>query len=225
MALRNSAPIIQPRANRLTSAAATPVVSAYDLRVHLRLTEGQLSDADADDLIAEATQSIEDRFSVAMISQSWQLNLDRWPSASDVWWDGARDGHISIIHGGDGSVDIPRWPLQSLTSATTYAENSAATVITIATTFDVDAQSIPGRVSLKRGATWPTAMRANNAIEMVYVAGYGDAAVDVPLPMIRAVKQLAGHLYAHRGDGCDVSEAIKASGAGGIMGQYRVKRI
>ena len=84
---------------------------------------------------------------------------------------------------------------------------------------------MPGRATLKRGAVWPVAMRANNAIEVVYVAGYGDAATDVPAPLKRAVKQLAGYLYAHRGDGCDVEDAYSKSGASGIVGRYKVLKV
>jgi uncharacterized phiE125 gp8 family phage protein len=78
---------------------------------------------------------------------------------------------------------------------------------------------------LQRGATWPVALRANNAIEIVYTAGYGADASSVPAPLRRAVKQLAAYLYTHRGDMCDMGDAMHDSGAGSIMGQYKIKRV
>jgi hypothetical protein len=110
------------------------------------------------------------------------------------------------------SVELPRWPLTSITSVTVYDEDSNAVVVTVADTFDVDTYRLPGRVTLKRGAVWPVALRANNAIQIVYVSGHANAAA-VPAPMKRAVKQLAAYLYAHRGDDCDPADAWSKSGA------------
>ena len=82
-------------------------------------------------------------------------------------------------------------------------------------------------MTIQRGATWPTALRANNAIEISYTSGYGDAAADVPAPMKRAVKQMAAYLYQNRGDGCgcDTSQAFTDSGAASILSAYKVSRI
>jgi hypothetical protein len=225
MSLRRASTFTQYRANRITVAPAVEPVTAAEFQAHLRIDSTLLSDDAANTLIEEARQFIEDATAVAMITQSWQLNLDRWPDSQAPWWDGVRQGHMNQIHGGDGAVSVPRWPFQNLTSVKTYDEDSNDTTITVATTFDVDLQSIPGRIALQRGATWPTAMRAVNAIEIAYVAGYGDSATDVPAPIRRAVKQMAAYLYSHRGDGCSSEEAYVESGAASIMGKYKVLRI
>jgi len=39
------------------------------------------------------------------------------------------------------------------------------------------------------------------------------------------VKQLAAFLYSHRGDDCDPKDAYDASGAAGIMAQYKPMKI
>jgi uncharacterized phiE125 gp8 family phage protein len=110
-------------------------------------------------------------------------------------------------------------------SVTVYDEDGNSTAVTVSTTFDVDTYQVPGRITLQRGATWPVALRANNAIEIVYTAGYGSAASSVPAPIKRAVKQLAAYLHTHRGDMCDMGDAMTDSGAASIMGQYKVKRL
>ena len=43
-------------------------------------------------------------------------------------------------------------------------------------------------------------MRVANAIEVVYVAGYGDAASDVPAPLKLGMMQHIAYLYDQRGD-------------------------
>lgn len=228
MSLRSTARLHQPRSNRLTSAPAVEPVTAAELRAHLNMTStSELSDADAAVLIAEAREYIEQATGVALISQTWRMTLDNWPGVLEQWWDGVREGSIGSLYTPDraASVEAPRFPLQSVTSVTTYDEASNATAVTVADVFDVDVYSIPGRLTLKRSATWPTALRVNNAIEVVYVAGYGAAATDVPAPARRAVKQMAAKLHAERGDDCNVEDAYAASGAARIMDNYRLVRI
>lgn len=177
--------------------------------------------------MAEAREAIENTYAVAMIDQSWRMAIDRWPSGREEWWDGIREGSIADLYGPASYTDLrlPRWPLSSVDSVTVYDEDGTSTAVTIASTFDVDTYQTPGRITLQRGATWPVALRANNAIEIVYTAGYGADASSVPAPLKRAVKQLAAYLYSHRGDMCDMGDAMHDSGAGSIMGQYKIKRV
>lgn len=227
MALRAPVGLHQQRGHVITSAPAAEPVTASELRDYLREDATTLPDADANELVAEARQMLEDKFGVAVITQSWRLSLDRWPGGRAEWWDGVRDGSIADLYGpaGYGDLKPPRWPLQTVDSVTVYDEDSNSTAVTVATTFDVDTYQHPGRITLQRGATWPVALRANNAIQIVYTAGWGDAASDVPAPIKRAVKQLAASLYAKRGDGCEAVDPIRESGAGFIMSQYKVKRL
>ena len=122
------------------------------------------------------------------------------------------------------SLVLPRWPLVSITSVTVYDEDSNASTVTVNDVFDVDIYQTPGRITLKRGQTWPVALRANDAIQVIYVAGYANAAA-VPSTLKRAVKQLSAFLYSHRGDDCDPKDAYYSSGAASIMAQYKPMKI
>ena len=177
------------------------------------------------EIIQEVTQEAEDTTGLAFITQTWQLTIDRWPSLREQWWDGEREGHPDLIYGGNrqnyASLQLPRYPLQTVDTVNTYNEGGTPTAVTVATTFDVDTQSLKGRMTLQRGATWPTALRANNAIEIGYTAGYGNVATDVPAPIKRALRQWAAYAYEHRGDGCSVEDAYTASGAKNILNRYR----
>lgn len=226
MSLRAAVPLYQFRGSVITSAPATEPVTAAELRTHLRTDSTELPDAEANALITDARTEIENMTGLAFITQSWRLSLDRWPAGGEAWWDGVREMSITELYNRNTyqSVALPRYPLQSITSVTVFDEASASTVITVADVFDVDTYQTPGRLTLKRGQTWPVALRANDAIQIIYVAGYANAAA-VPSTMKRAVKQLAAFLYSHRGDDCDPKDAYDASGAAGIMAQYKPMKV
>ena len=122
-------------------------------------------------------------------------------------------------------MELPRYPLQSVSGVNVYDEAGNATAVVVATVFDVDAQQMPGRIALKSGQTWPIATREINAIELTYISGYGDAASDVPAPLKRAIRSMVAYVYAHRGDDCDMGDAYEASGAAKVAGRYRVVKI
>ena len=226
MSLRAAVPLHQHRGSVIVTAPASEPVTASELRTHVRADAAELPDAEANALITDARTEIETMTGLAFITQTWRLALDRWPAGGEAWWDGVKDGSISDLYGAHSqrSIELPRWPLQSVTSVTVYDEASNSSAVTVATVFDVDLYRTPGRMTLKRGQTWPVALRASNAIEIVYVAGYTSAA-NVPPPMKRAVRQLAAYLYSHRGDDCDPKQAYVASGADAILAGYRAMKV
>ena len=226
MTLRPAIPLYQQRGSVLVTGPATEPVTASELRSHLRADSTELPDGDANALIAEARQLIEDDTGLAFISQSWRLSLDRWPGGAEAWWDGVRQMAISELYAPNAmtSVALPRWPLASITSVTVFDEDSNSAVVSVANTFDVDIYQVPGRLTLRRGSTWPIALRANDAIQIIYVAGYANAAA-VPAPMKRALKNLAAFLYTNRGDSCSPAEAMAKSGANEFIGVYRPARV
>lgn len=226
MALRNKVNLYQDRGNVRTSAPAVEPVTADELRTHIRgLTSTMLPDAEADDLIQEARELIEESIGVALITQTWTLSLDNWPLGEERFTEGFSTGSVADLYARPSTVELPRYPLQSIDSVTTYDEDGDSTAVTVASVFDVDTAQVPGRMRLKVGQVWPSALRGTNAIEVSYVSGYGDAASDVPAALKRAVKQLAAYLYSQRGDACDVSDALISSGAAAILDRYKVVRV
>lgn len=230
MSLRSAMPITQHRGHVLLSGPAAEPVTAAELRTHLAMASDDtttLSDDEADGLITDARTMIEEYSGLSLINQSWRMTLDRWPAGREAWWDGVRQGSSSDLYNASALTSVlpPRYPLSSITSCTVYDEDGNATSVTVADTFDVDTYSKPGRLTLKRGSVWPVALRANNAIEIVYVAGHGATASNVPGPLKRAVKHLAGYLFEHRGDACSVEDMMAKSGASGFVGGYRVQRL
>lgn len=158
-------------------------------------------------LITTAREDCESFQNRAYITQTWELWLDRFPS--------------------DNFIEIPLPPLQSITSikyydtddteATAY-EPGAETPIGTATYF-TDDKSEPGRLCLKNGKSWPsTTLRPHNGVCVTFVAGYGDAASDVPKAVKQAMLLLIGHYYENR-------EAVLTTGMNPIVVPFAVESL
>jgi uncharacterized phiE125 gp8 family phage protein len=226
MTLRPSIPLYQQRGSVVVLGPASEPVTAAELRTHLRVDSTELPDAEANALIAESRQMIEDEIGLSFIYQTWRLMLDRWPGGQEAWWDGVRQMAISELYAPNymTSVPLPRWPLASITTVTVFDEDSNSQAVTVSDTFDIDTYQVPGRITLKRGSTWPIALRANNAIQIIYISGYPNAAA-VPATLKRALKQLAAFLYTNRGDNCSPADAMMKSGADQVLAVYRPMRV
>ncbi|KKL52184.1 hypothetical protein LCGC14_2288070, partial [marine sediment metagenome] len=68
-----------------------------------------------------------------------------------------------------------------------------------ASTYIVDTNSEPGRLSLAYNAVWPNeTLRPVNGVVVRFVAGYGSVATAVPNMAKQAVKLMVGHMFEHR---------------------------
>lgn len=162
----------------LVTPPETEPVTLAEMKAHARI------DTDADDalvttLITAARQWAEQTTRRAFIAQTWRLWLDAIP-----------EGNV---------VTLPRSPLASVASVTTFDDDDAGTVFA-AENYFADNASEPGRLALRSGADWPVPGRAVNGFMIEYTAGYGEDADDVPEPVRLAIRQLVAHWYEHRGE-------------------------
>jgi len=225
MSLRGNIKYFRPRASVRVTNPAIEVVSVEDMKAHMRLND-DTDDRYITDLIQQAREEFEDRTNIALISQTRKLVLDSWNAPPEPWWDGVREMPVTEIYSGRAnSVELAVFPLISVDTVTVYDEDSNSTAVTIASVFDIDTASVPSRLTLQRGATWPIATRANNAVEIVYTVGYGTSISDVPTPLVRAIKNLVSYFYDNRGDGCSMGDAFVKSGAESIARMYRRARL
>ena len=65
----------------------------------------------------------------------------------------------------------------------------------------VDTIREPARVILRDGGSYPTDLRAANALKITYTAGYGTTTQSVPEPIRIAMMQYCAFMYENRGDG------------------------
>lgn len=94
-------------------------------------------------------------------------------------------------------IELPRPPLQSVTSIQYKDSSGTETTMTEGTDYIVDADSNVGRIVLPNGKLWPVASYPVNPIKIVYVAGYCKEN-PIPLSIKQAMLLLIGHWYANR---------------------------
>lgn len=161
---------------RVVSPPAEEPVSLEEAKTHLRV-DGTDDDTYVGALITAAREYAEGYQQRALVTQELELTLDHWPLA--------------------GEVELPRPPIQSVTSIT-YKRADGTTATLDPSTYLVDPPS--GRLVLAYGASWPTAdLTPLGAVTVSYVAGYGGGAA-VPAKVKQALLLIIGHWYANRED-------------------------
>jgi hypothetical protein len=183
---------------RKTDAAKEPV-GLSEMKVYLRI-DCNSEDALIEALIKAARQKCENYTERSFITQVWVKTIDCYPrdAKKAPWWDGVKTGAVGNLVPAKSCIELPRGPLQTVVQFKTYDTGDTGTVFG-ASNYFVDTQSMTGRVCLNNGSTWPTDLRAHNAIEIEYNAGYGDTPGHVPAPIIEAIKMLVAMMYEDRG--------------------------
>ena len=171
----------------LATAPTVEPVTLSDARLHLKIPSAETSDDTyITALIVVARRSVERFQGRALINQTWDYYLDRFPIATSL-----ADGH-------DRWIEVPRPPLSSVTHVKYTPEGGALTTFA-SSNYTVDTASTPGRIVLKRTADWPsTVLEITNGVVIRFIAGYGAAAANVPENTVHALKMLVSHLYENR---------------------------
>lgn len=159
----------------VTPPVAEPV-TLDELKSHLYVSHSD-DDALLTLYLTMARAAVEAETWRAILTQTWDLFLSAWPA--------------------DGVIELPRSPLQSVTSIT-YRDSDNVTTTLAAATYEVDTASEPGRVVLAYGQNWPAVtLAASHPIRVRFVAGWPDAA-SVPGMIKAALLLQAGELYVQR---------------------------
>lgn len=204
--------IMAPHEYRLQELTLPPQepVELSAMKTHLRITDSAQDDELAS-LISTARILCESYAGKVLVARTLTLFIDRWPRHDDMpWWDGVKEG------AGGAELQALRLPLSPVQSIDTIylhdAHGGARTVGGDEYQFD----ALGGRLSFHQVPTGD--LRAMNAIEIRLTAGYGDAGA-VPMVYKQAIRQLAAHLYANRGDGGD--SALSRCGAATLLAPFR----
>lgn len=184
----------------VTPPAAEPI-TLTEAKAHLRV---DIPDDDTliNSLIVSARQYAEMVTRRALITQTWRLLLDEFPTENTIY--------------------IPLPPLSAVSSVTYYDLNNTQQTMPSAD-YIVDTDSQPGRIVLADGKNWPAIYNRPNAVSIQFDAGYGTAA-NVPQPIKQAMLLMIGHWYENR-------EAVAAGGLSplpfavdALLAPYRVWR-
>jgi uncharacterized phiE125 gp8 family phage protein len=160
----------------LTSGPAVEPVTLAEAKAHLRI-DGTAEDTLIGSLIVTSRLHVEAALGLALITQSWSYFIDAWPPGREL--------------------ALPLRPVQSITAVRLYAADES--VQTVASdTYLLDGAGSPARLVRKASLAWPKPSRAANGIEIAFVAGYGNAAANVPAPIRQAILLLIAHWHEHR---------------------------
>lgn len=154
--------------NRTTGPGDDPVTLA-EAKAKLRLT-GTTHDEELTRQLKAATELTEQATARAIITQSYTVYLDKFP---------------------EDPILLHRKPIQSVTSIKYQDEDDVQqTLASSVYIFDQHRREI----TLDYNQTWPNVLEQRNAIEILYVAGYGDASA-VPSAIKEAVLCLTAAMF------------------------------
>jgi uncharacterized phiE125 gp8 family phage protein len=179
--------------NLITAPSVEPV-TLQQTKDHLRVDSAD-DDALIDNLILSARQWAESLTRRALITQTWDFFLDVFPAV----------------------IEVPRPPLQSVTSVK-YLDTDGVQQTLDSALYDVDTNVEPGAIRPAWSCDWPSVRDVANAIEVRFVAGYGDAAQDLPAPIVSAILL---HVQAHYDRDFRDLELLRST-AEALLGPYRI---
>lgn len=178
----------------VTASNDSPAISLSDMKDFLRVT-GTASDDQITAYIETATEAVKQHTRRAILTETFVFKADGFtePGGDDrlmALGPGVHTASVPYVLGGGETFDVPFPPLQSVTSVVTYDRDNTSSTYS-ADNYEVDLQS--GRIYLNEGQVWPSNLRAQDAVEITYVAGYGSGSI--PAPILEAIRKYVESLY------------------------------
>jgi uncharacterized phiE125 gp8 family phage protein len=166
---------------RVVTAPTTEPLSLAEAKSQIRVDQ-DFNDDDAyiQILIGAAREFCESRKGYSFAEQTLEYSLPYFP--------------------GCDAIELPRaTPLQSIVSVK-YTDSDNVEATWDAADYLTDTDSIPGRLVLKSGASYPSfTPQTGNAVRIRYIAGLEDSpAVPIPSRIKLAMGLLIGHWYENR---------------------------
>lgn len=193
----------------VTASDDSPAISLADMKGFLRI-DGTADDDEITAYIATATEAVKQYLRRAVLTETFVFKADGFtePGGDDrllALGPGVHTASKPYVLGGGATLDLPFPPLQSVTSVVTYDRDNTARTFDAAN-YQVDLQS--GRIYLNEGAVWPSNLRAQDAVQVTYVAGYGSGSI--PAPILQAIRSYVEALYDGCGELNDTARAMLA---------------
>lgn len=198
----------------LITPPSKDVISLAEMKAWAKIDHNE-EDALLASIITAATESAEQFTNRSLLTQTWRLTLDLHATRTyDNLPGGVYDLPVTALYGGlPDVISLPRLPLQSVTSVTTYNTANTGTVFA-SSNYYVDTAN--GRIVLNQSSLWPSNLRNRSACVIDYVAGYGDSSSSVPQAIRTAILMHAQKMY----DGriiCEMPESCER-----LLRQYKV---
>ena len=192
---------------KINTAPATEPVTLEEVKRHLRLavSAAQASGYSEEDewftrSIAAARRMVEQELGRVLITQTWDVYYDRWPS--------------------NRFIELPYPPLVS--AAVTYRLEDDTGYDNTFTDIITDIIEEPGRIVLAADESWPTGtLYPVNPIKVEIVCGYG-AASAVPSGIRSAILLKLSDLHEERGDTLIGPSFTNLGAINSLLQQYRM---
>ncbi len=215
----------------LLQAPAQEPVSVLDAKAHMRV---EIADDDAliAGLLAAAREHVEDVTGRKLITQKWQLVMDRFteeemayvffnrlfvPSVFDIAANHLTPDRTRVIH-------IPYAPVASIDSFTVVDANGNSQVFD-PSNFVEDLVGEPARIVLKEASDWPypaADLQTANAVQIDFTVGYGADGTFVPARLLLAIKMLTAHWYENREDSSPLHVQEIPMGVKSLIAPFRL---
>lgn len=193
----------------VTASNDDPAISLADMKGFLRV-DGTADDDQITAYIATATEAVKQYLRRALLTETFVFKADGF---TDGYGDdrllalgpGVHTVSRPYVLGGGETLDLPFPPLQSVTSIVTHDRGNNASTYS-ASRYGVDTES--GRIYLNEGETWPSDLRAQDAVQVTYVAGYGSGSI--PTPILEAIRMYVTSMYEGCAGMTDQAKALLA---------------
>jgi uncharacterized phiE125 gp8 family phage protein len=158
----------------------------------IRLAATSIEDDLLTALISAAREYVESFTRRGLITQTWNMYLDHWPSMCN---DRATYRWPSKTY-----FELPFGNLQKVTSLTYKDSSGTVHTMTEDTDYIVELNGDQaGRVVLPYGRFWPAeVLFPSNPIAIEFDCGYGDASTDIPKGIVTALKMIVADLWSNR---------------------------
>ena len=180
---------------QIITPETTDLISTTEVKTQLRIAT---SDSTHDTLIGVCKDAAigvaKEYLQKSLINRTLKLSLDNIPFADSVLPDKEGVTVGPFLEYRKRSVSLPFSPLVSVTTVKTFNDSDVETTMA-SSRYYVDTASDYGRVILRTGETWDDMLRVGNAIEITYVAGYGSAISNVPVPIRQGAIIMASHFF------------------------------
>lgn len=181
----------------ITAPALEPI-TVTEVKTYCRI-DGSDEDTMLGTYITAVRQAAELYTGRAFITQTIKAVLDYWP------------GNI---------VRLPRSPLIAISSVNTIDESGTATAYS-SSNYYVRTEIEPGEVVIKQSTSYPqNTERDYGGYSIIYTAGYGSTAADVPEAIKQALKMWVALIYENRVPIADPPDIVKS-----ILSFYRILNI
>ena len=179
----------------VVSAESVDVVTTAQIKSNLRIASNDSTHDTQIEICRDASISVAKEYlQKSLMNRTLKLSLDNIPFSDSILpnQEGITTG--PFLEYRQRSVNLPFSPLVSVSSVKTFDDSDNETTMA-SSRYYVDTASNYGRVVLRTGETWDDMLRVANAIEITYVAGFGNIATSVPAGIRQGIIVLASHYF------------------------------